>query len=239
MIAPDGFLAVAEEDLLESAGNAEFTVDEFSPFAEPRLIVPTGGGLIVDRYYGQAYHAMELTPAAIYGRTAVHPSYSGDELANHGFLRVPFRRIPRRVVRSRAELEAILGGIRSADSSLRILLRGQTREYLIHREAETAQWLYGEESVLEPSLQASAARRNPPLEAVLPEWCLLLQFFLHAEAERGNGPDPHEFVRQFGFPLFALALAQHYGPAHLGAGRNGSAGCGAVLRTDEIRAPGR
>lgn len=210
MSTPDGFVPIADAELQDVALNTEFTVDEFSPFVDPRMITSVRDELIVDHYYGQVYHAMELEPAGIYGRTSDLPVYSGDELANHGFLRVPFRRIPRRVVRNRTELETILRGIRSADPSLRILLRGQTREYTIRRASGTSQWLYGEDSVLEPSLQTSAARRRPPLEEVLPEWCTLLRLFLAENEERTRLPSSG-FSQHFGFPLFALALAQHYG----------------------------
>ena len=213
MKIPHGFLPINADELSDLAlKNAEFTVDEFSPFADPHALVwNPDESLIIDRHYGQAYHSMDIRPAAIYGRSADLPAYSGDQLANHGFLRVPFRRIPRRVVRNRGEIEKLLGAIESADDNLRIRLRGQTQEYLIRRSPDASQLLYGEDSVLEPSLQTSASRRKPALEEVIPEWCALLKLFLRDRAHRLGVSGYDQFTTSVEFPLFALALAQHYG----------------------------
>jgi hypothetical protein len=207
---PDGFAPIQSDQLCDLALNVNFTVNEFSPFVDRQTLVPRGEGLIVDQYYGHAYHPMEIRPAAIYGRTTDLPDYSGDHLANDGFLRVPFRRIPRVIVRSRAEIEELLASFRSADDNLQMLFRGQTREHLIRRSPQTTQWLYGEVAVREPSLTTSGSRRKPALEDVLPEWATLLKIFV-ADA---IGPSPlkyTEFITSHGLPLFALSLAQHYG----------------------------
>jgi hypothetical protein len=210
MRLPDGFLAIGEDELRDPARNVAYVVDEFSPFCDPAMLSRSGDGLIADRYYGQVYRTLVLQPAAIYGKAESLPAYSGDQLGNDGFLRVPFRRIPRRVVRSRRELEALLGSFRSADDNLRVLLRGQSREHLIGRSEETTQWLYGEDRVKEPSLQTSSARRSPALENVLPEWCAVVKLFLETLGDAYSGRD-RDFTTNGVFPLFALALAQHYG----------------------------
>lgn len=211
MSLPDGFIHIEANQLQDLYLNAGFTVNEFSPFSTRKEIAFSGEDFVIDQYYGQAYNAMELRPAAIYGLTKDLPSYSGDELENYGFLRVPFRRIPRRIVHSRKELQTLLGSIKSKDSNLRILLRGQTHEYFINRSPETTQWLYGEDTVLEPSLQTSASRREPALEEVLPEWCALLKIFLRLEVEETALYSYDDFSTFYGFPLYSLALAQHYG----------------------------
>jgi len=211
MTVPDGFVTIESHQLRDLGLNIDFTLDEFSPFTDREALGQRRDELIVDRYYGQAYHAMELRSAGIYGRTADLPAYSGDQLANHGFLRVPFRRIPRRVVHTRAEIEALLASIRSGDDNLRIQLRGQTCERTIKRSSETTRWLYGEDAVLEPSLTTSASRRKPALEEVLPEWAALLQVFITGNARGATARMSEEFATSYGFPLFALALAQHYG----------------------------
>src|ERR1041385_1592206 len=161
MSLPDGFVAVDPTELRDLSKNAGATLDEISPFARRGEIRRTDEGLMIDRHYGLTYPTRELRPAAIYGPADELPPYSGDELSNAGFLRVPFRRIPRRIVRSRAEIEALLSSIRSADSDLKMLFRGQTREHLITRSPQTAQLLYGSDSVMEPSLTTSASRRSP------------------------------------------------------------------------------
>lgn len=77
----------------------------------------------------------------------------------------------------------------------------------MNRASETTQWLYGADSVDEPSLMTSASRRNPSLDSVLPEWCSLLRIFVKDSQLQ---IDP-EFATDSNFPMFALALAQHYG----------------------------
>lgn len=211
MILPDDFVPIQPIDLKDVTRNAITTIDEVSPFADRRQLVRADDELILDRHYGLAYHAMELRPAAIWGRTVDLPTYSGDSLANSGFLRVPFRRIPRHVVHSRAEIKNLIATIRSADPNLRMLFRGQTTEHTIKRSRETSQWLFGEDAVLEPSLTTSASRRRPALEQVLPEWCGLLKLFLIEACEMKGRDDYEYFTEGFRFPLFALALAQHYG----------------------------
>jgi FRG domain len=210
MTPTDGIESIESDQLRDLALNLNFTVDEFSPFLDRQTLAHRGESLIVDRYFGHAYHTMEPRPAAIYGRTADLPVYSGDQLANDGFLRVPFRRIPRRVVHTLTEIKELLTVIRSADQNLRLLFRGQTREHLIGRSPETTQWLYGEDTVREPSLRTSASRRKPQLEEVLPEWAALLKIFLIEDMDTRES-DYDEFTTSLGFPLFALSLAQHYG----------------------------
>jgi hypothetical protein len=207
MAIPDGFVMLDGVDRTELGLNLDSSLNELSAFADPPLIAPISDRIMVDRHYGLVYTEMELLPVAVYGKTDDLPAYSGDELANYGFLRVPFRRIPRRIVHSRKDVESIVGSIHSADTKLRILYRGQCREYLIERTSETSQWLYGVESVLEPSLAASASRRKPGLESVMPEWCALLKVFI----DTYKIPVNHEFLTDGTFRLFALALAQHYG----------------------------
>ncbi len=208
---PDGFVPIHVADLKDIWRNAGVTLDEFSPFVNRRELVFAGDDLILDRHYGLAYHSMKLQPAAIWGRTRDLPPYSGDHLANRGYLRVPFRRIPRRLVRSRAEIERLIGTIKSADPNLRMVFRGQNSEHLITRTPETSSWLFGEDEVLEPSLTTSASRRSPALEWVLPEWSALLQVFLVEVCGDKEQQDYENFVESFSLPLFALALAQHYG----------------------------
>lgn len=210
MILPDGFVPIQLANLKNLSRNAGVTVDEVSPFADRHHLAWSSDELILDRNYGLAYHAMQLDPAAIWGRTSDLPSYSGDHLANFGFLRVPFRRIPRRLVRSRAEIEDLLAVIKSAVPNLRMLFRGQTSEYLIKRSSETSRWLFGEDGVSEPSLGTSASRRHPALESVIPEWSALLNIFMIETGMQGQ----RKYEDLFGgyeLPLFALALAQHYG----------------------------
>jgi hypothetical protein len=207
MTVPDGFALVNPESYKDLAKNTGGLLNEYSAFANCHEIVRASDEVIVDRHYGLAYHRLEFRPAAIYGWTEDLPDFSGDSLANYGFLRVPFRRIPRRIVRSRTEIEELLANIKFEDPNLQMLFRGQTSEHRITRSSETSQLLFGKDAVLEPSLTTSASRRAPALEDVLPEWCVLLRSFiadLHCE-------NKEKLFTSFAYPLFALALAQHYG----------------------------
>lgn len=211
MEIPDGFIKIEADYAEPHLLNTDPIINEFSPFCSPEnIVMHPDGCIILDRNYGQLYNQMEIKPAAIYGRTHEIPMFSGDQLENYGYLRVPFRRIPRRLVRDRAEVEAILSSIRSADSNLKILLRGQTSEYLVKRSPKTSQLLFGEDAVLEPSIVTSAARRGPALETVIPEWMALLKIFLTLDG-RLSKDQYAEFSRAYSTPMFALALAQHYG----------------------------
>jgi hypothetical protein len=208
---PDGFIILNPADVKNLNANTSSLFNEISPFTNRQSLPSQTGDLIVDKFYGQAYRGMPIVPAGIYGKTNELPEFSGESIANYGYLRVPFRRIPRRLVKSRAEIEAILNSLQSADPDLKLLLRGQTNEYLIKRSLETSQWLYGEDSVLEPSLSTSASRRGPNLECVLPEWCCLIKMFLKLNYAENINFNYEQFVRSANFPLYALALAQHYG----------------------------
>lgn len=207
MTIPDGFVRIDVRDRTNFRLNLGASLNELSAFTNLSAVESVSDEIVVDRNYGLAYTEMKLLPAAIYGAAEDLPCYSGDSLANDGFLRVPFRRIPRRIVRNRKELEEIVGGIRSGDKQLRILFRGQTKEHLIKRNVETSRWLYGADSVLEPSLATSASRRSPSLEAVMPEWCALLRMFI----DQHRLPIEAGFMTDGSFRLYALALAQHYG----------------------------
>lgn len=211
MIVPEEFVSIQPAELKDLSRNAGVNLDEVSPFADRGELVRTSDELILDPHYGLAYHAMELRPAAIWGRTGDLPPYSGDDLANFGFLRVPFRRIPRVIVHSRAEIESLLDRIHSGDPDLCMLFRGQTTEHVIKRSPETSRWLFGEDVVAEPSLTTSASRRRPALEQVLPEWSALLNIFLIEACDMENEREYEYLTGGLGFPLFALALAQHYG----------------------------
>jgi hypothetical protein len=46
---------------------------------------------------------------------------------------------------------------------------------------------------------------------VISEWCALLNVFLVEALKKGGQQEYENFAGGFGFPLFSLALAQHYG----------------------------
>src|ERR1700761_5294246 len=98
MTIPDGFVRIDVTDRTSFRLNLGASLNEFSAFTNLSAVESVSDQIIVDRNYGLAYTEMKLLPAAIYGAAEDLPAYSGDSLSNHGFLRVPFRRIPRRIV---------------------------------------------------------------------------------------------------------------------------------------------
>ncbi len=219
----NGFVRIPGTCVLRAIDNVERHRNEVSPFSDVSQIPETSATTwLIDSYWGQVYDDVPLQPYAIYGKTEDLPPFSGDELEDLGYLRVPFRRIPRRMVKSSAELESFVAGVRSADPDLELLFRGQPQEYYLKRTPAANLFLYGEESVREPSLLTSASRRSNPLERVLPEWCALLQFFFlkhYCDVEDFAPPNQlREYMESRqnccegrGLWLFALSLAQHYG----------------------------
>lgn len=212
----DGFVVIDPSKDVLAEHNLRPQLNEISPFCRfPSFSFRKASeGLIVDKYYGLAYD-FEIPPeAAIYGVSDELPSYSGDIYADLGFLRVPFRRVPRIRVRSRRHLEEIIRGIVNPDPDLVLLYRGQHTEYPLRRSPETLRALYGDENAREPSLLASSARSGTKLEDVLPEWMSTLMAYLGvtADAERNL----QNAASRYAFSLFALALAQHYGLPSVG-----------------------
>jgi hypothetical protein len=191
------------------------------PLTTPR---PAGEGEgIVDRYYGHVYDRWLLEERlAPYGLVNDLFPYEIDRLANHGFLRVPFRRIPRRVVRDQDELAAIVALLGSVNPDIHVAFRGQNREYLVPRRPEGRDALYGDPRALEPSLLPSSARAGISFEATLPEWFAVVNLSMHearrhvmdvASAEHvAMMQDEHERLRtSFRLYLHGMAIAQHYG----------------------------
>src|SRR5712692_11523353 len=104
----DGFCRLSGEQYATAWLNLEIFRNECSPFSDLSQVkdTPVADSIVVDSYYGQAYDAAFFDNVrAVYGEATILPEYSGDELANYGFLRVPFRRVPRCLVRNRKELD--------------------------------------------------------------------------------------------------------------------------------------
>lgn len=218
----DGFVEVGDDALSDPAYNAERLLNEFSPFADHERLVCRPGRRFVDRFYGQVYDEILPDGQAIYGRSDAFPPGPDARLANHGFLRVPFRRVPRRVVASRAELERAVADVPLPGRAGALLFRGQTAEHLLGRNTESSVFLYGDPAAAEPSLVTSASRADQPLEDVLPEWALLIRLFLRDQLESIRARTARRRFEEIAgerarfsaspvFHMFAVALAQHYG----------------------------
>jgi hypothetical protein len=179
-----GFMSIPSGEAIDSAGNYSLVRNEVSPFCRPtKTFAIEGTGASVDPFYGQVYDKGREFPSALYGRTDELPVYAGESFGNDGFLRVPFRRIPRIIMRSRIEFEAFVSIIKSADPNLMTLYRGQNQEHYLPRSAEARRFLYLDERALEPSLLSSASRRRISLEDIGTEWSGAVQTPLDVERQ--------------------------------------------------------
>jgi hypothetical protein len=226
MLALDGFCAVTQAALENLANNFERNINEFSPFAV--RILPGPPDWIVDSFFGQVYSGLSLGSKGIYGTTDEIPNSPGDKLANAGYLRVPFRKIPRIVVSSRAELSRLVDAVRrSVSPDQELLFRGQHTEHTLARSKQTNVFLYGVEDEREPSLLASAVRRGVDLDEFALAWTCLLKIFYAAYIDEIADVMPaseraivfesyKDFHYSYEQELFSLALAQHYGLPSVG-----------------------
>jgi len=193
-----------------------------SPFANYEKIkkVKKSKKLSIDTNYGLVYDRSLIDASVrVYGKESDIPLYSGDHLENNGFLRVPFRKIPRVVMKNRAELDRFVNSIESRDPSLKLLFRGQNTEYYIDRDPKEKRSIYGDAEALEPSLIPSAVRRNVLMEDIMPLWNSMLHSFLggiQSELTSWNVDQFNRFKTSPEFALFALSLAQHYGLPSVG-----------------------
>jgi FRG domain len=172
-------------------------------------------GFVVDPFYGQVYQRSVFAAIeSIYGHENLANRELADGFANLGYLRVPFRAISRRMVRSRSEFEDALEGLKRVARSLgatAVAYRGQTKEYFLGRSRELLTHLYGNPDALEPSVLSSGERRAVKHPAWIALWGSILQ--LHArfhDIVPKEQDDVSAYTRHEG-DLIKLALAQHYG----------------------------
>lgn len=224
-----GFVRVASDDLALHYDNVGMLRNEASPFCLTKSRFRfDGGGAVVDPQYGHVYEAGVELPRCFYGRTEELPPYNGERPGQLGFLRVPFRRIPRLPMRNRQEFDRFIRQIQSADASLLTLFRGQNREHLLNRGAAVGELLYGDPDACEPSLPASATRHGVQLEDIGPEWSMTVQLFIWAWVRKlrldGIAPRTSQeisvqmdgMVAGYNLWAFLISVAQHYGLPSVG-----------------------
>jgi hypothetical protein len=158
-----------------SAQNIQSNANRVSPFCRVVSDVPkqeknAPTEIYVDKYYGLAYSSSVLERIdAIYGVSEM--GFHG--FANHGFLRTPFRRVPRIYVDSVDTIQKIILYFKNEfEEHGGILLRGQTQEYYLDRNEYSLFKLYGDYNTLEPSLVTSASRSNSTYEEIYPSWSI-------------------------------------------------------------------
>jgi hypothetical protein len=241
--AGTGLKLVGRRSARQPWRNLERFRNEISPFARVRHGAPiTGDRLLVDPFYGQGFDFVPVQGAAVYGATDAFPWLLEEAFASLGWLRVPYRRIPRIRVASKEQIVAaveigqsiiqvdpLLAGA-SPPLADRLVFRGQPKEYYLKRDPAVRSMLYGDARALEPSLLASATRRNVDVDAVMPEWCAIIGTFwdecISQLSANWNGDrsdlnaaidiDLRRRATSFDLRLVALSYAQHYGLASVG-----------------------
>lgn len=195
--------------------------DRISSAADPSLLdAPDSEETFVDSKYGHWWSFTPKRGAALYGRTDEFAPSPMDHLTPGRFLRVPFRRVPIIEVDSVEALAWMATHIISADETIQLRWRGQTREFYLSRPEDESMRLFGSTSVLEPSLVPSAARSKLEFSHVFPSWAAILDLFLtEHEAGAGRGlsrEDLAGFRSSYNYRLWAFATAQHYGLPSVG-----------------------
>src|SRR5262249_27027273 len=196
----------------------------FSPFSD--AILPGASDWFVDTFFGQLYTGVSAQSRGIYGITNEMPD-DPESPVSTSYLRVPFRKIPRRMVKSKTELRTLVEHLPCTNPAHESLFRGQHTEYLLNRSKDANLFLYGEERVLEPSLTASAVRNGVDIDQFMLAWTFILKiYFARYTNEISETASPAEKQRifegyarfQFSYTqeLFSLALAQHYGLPSVG-----------------------
>ena len=173
-----------------------------------------------DPLYGNCWSWTPAHGAAVYGRTDDLPVGPLDELANGKFLRVPFRRVPVIEVSSVEEVRAIAGRVKSGDSNIRGVWRGQSSHYTTEKKGRTRDdllRLYGAEDVDEPSLLPSAARTDLYFPDSFGAWSALLDLYVHERArDKGMQRELLNFANSYRYRMWGFATAQHYGLPSVG-----------------------
>lgn len=228
---PDNFIPVNTVDLGDGLKlNLRPHANLFSPWsAIDELQKLKAGQYVVDTGYGLIYNEPVHKVFGLYGITRHFPPNDWDEKADLGFLRTPFRRIPRITVHSQDELEFYLSAIREElqgeETSQRkiILYRGQTSEYLVGRSAASRLQLFGDADALEPSILASAVRLKLDPGEYMAAWTGLVNAALRLiveDAKKRYGVNKgtvglmslyQSICAEYRLAHLGLALAQHYG----------------------------
>lgn len=229
----DALLRVRDRSRVSAEMNARRALNMHAPFSPGlSMRLPDDGGAVIDTFFGYAYTGLPAERSAVYGTTeAVQPGPL-DVLADGdlGFLRVPFKRIPRIRADDLEDLAEIVGFAAGAFGADKLLFRGQHTEFHLKRSAAFLKRFYGSAEVLEPSLTASATRRQPSIEACMPEFMMILQLWqetsMNSIGGRFEGLEAELFERLAAevqsiwtepkFYFQALALAQHYGLPSVG-----------------------
>lgn len=183
--------------------------------------------LIIDNYYGRIFNLENYEKIIPYGNNKNMKYYQSGisgEIVDE--LRVPYRKVPIFKIDSLDRISVFIKEIENVNPSHDILLRGQTKIYLIPREDDEKMKLYGDTSIKEPSFLPSHLRNNFNeffMNCMWHDQASILLNDIGAEYFRANKELYIEYVRDaqiirnsYRFTLFSLSLAQHYGMPSIG-----------------------
>lgn len=123
--------------------------------------IPKKDDLFIDTCYGKIYDNSKKAIEGLYGISSNMKYYFNNkelELVNE--LRVPFRKIPIYRVSKVKEIQDVISIIKKENPDYEILIRGQTKNYLLNRTDEEKQLFYGSTDIKEPSFLPSYLRKK-------------------------------------------------------------------------------
>lgn len=180
------------------------------------------GDIYLDDYYGRIFDKGTHFVASKYGRSSKMKHYvSIPSLEIFDELRVPYRRIPIFLANNLRVIAQAIEEIRTSNSGHHILLRGQSRTYIIERSLEESRHFYSEEVVREPSFLPSHLRNKFDPYFLKCMWqsqaaILLNDIGYDLDAQASYQQMASGIRASAGFVPFALGIAQHYGMPSVG-----------------------
>lgn len=183
---------------------------------------------VIDTQYGRIYDCVVGDLNGIYGKSSCMKNYvSLNDLTVVDELRVPFRKIPVYEVSSKDQIETAVDSISNDNSGYEILLRGQTKQYLLDRSELELEFLFGSTDVKEPSFLPSHLRHNYDevfLQSMWHNQAAMLFESVGYEYSKTLSNDKFElyqndinYIRNTHLmTAFSLGIAQHYGMPSVG-----------------------
>lgn len=176
--------------------------------------------IFLDDYYGRIFDKHSRFVGSKYGRSTKMQHYvkiPSLEIVDE--LRVPYRRIPVFLAKNKKTVAAAIEELRLTNPSYQVLLRGQTKTYLVQRPTEESTHFYGEEMVKEPSFLPSHLRNKFDPFFLKCMWQSQAAILIN-DIGYDLGPAAYARLSDFrsspNFVLFSLGIAQHYGMPSVG-----------------------
>lgn len=178
------------------------------------------GEIYLDDYYGRIFDRHSQDIGSKYGRSnKMHHYVRPRAMEIIDEMRVPYRRIPIFLANDVKTITDAIDELQRTNSSYEVLLRGQTRTYLVERPEEESTHFYGEAKVKEPSFLPSHLRNKFDPHFLKCMWQSQAAILLN-DIAYDLGPSFAATVTEFRssplFLFFALGIAQHYGMPSVG-----------------------